>query len=86
VGFSSIRESSLFGIFGVVRQLDAELADSLCCEYPQVAAAVVVFPQGYHTGFAAARAKARLNKLVRSASNPITLPLAVPVCFPSPKL
>jgi hypothetical protein len=57
VRFSSIRESSLFEIFGVVLQLDAELADSLCCEYPQLAVAVVVFPQGYHTGFAAERAK-----------------------------
>jgi hypothetical protein len=57
VRFSSIRESSLFEIFGVVRQLDAELADSLCCEYPQLAAAVVVFPQGYHAEFAAERAK-----------------------------
>jgi len=55
--FSSIRESSLFGIFGVVRQLDAELADSLCFEYPQLGAAVVAFPQGYHTEFAARRAK-----------------------------
>jgi hypothetical protein len=55
--FSSIRESSLFGIFGVVLQLDAELADSLCREYPQLAGAVVTFPEGYHTEFAAMRAK-----------------------------
>jgi hypothetical protein len=55
--FSSIRESRLFQIFGAVRQLDAELADSLCCRYPQLAAAVVVFPQGYHTEFAAQEAK-----------------------------
>ena len=72
--FSSIRESSLFGIFGVVRQLDAELADSLCFEYPQLGAAVVAFPQGYHTEFAARRAKSPPEQPARSANNPITLP------------
>lgn len=46
--FSSTREAGLFGIFGAVRQLDAELADSLCREYRQLAAAIVPFPRGYY--------------------------------------
>lgn len=47
--FSSIREYSLFGIFGPLRSLDPELADSLCREYRQLAAAAVAFPRGYYT-------------------------------------
>ena len=47
--FSSIRESSLFGIFGPLRSLDPELADSLCREYRQLAAAAVAFPRGFHS-------------------------------------
>ena len=47
--FSSIRESSLFGIFGPLRSLDPELADSLYREYRQLAAAAVSFPRGYHS-------------------------------------
>jgi len=53
--FSSIRESHLFSIFGVVWQLDEELAASLCRDYAQLAAAVAKFPEGYHKEFAAAR-------------------------------
>ncbi len=47
--FSSTREAGLFGIIGPARQLDAELAESLCREYRQLAAAIVPFPRGYYT-------------------------------------
>jgi hypothetical protein len=47
--FSSIRESRLFGIFGPLRSLDPEEADSLCRKYRQLAAAAVAFPRGYHS-------------------------------------
>jgi hypothetical protein len=45
--FSSIRESRLFAVYGVVHRLGLELADSLCREYRQLAKAVVAFPRGY---------------------------------------
>jgi hypothetical protein len=47
--FSSIREAGLFAVFGPVRQLDAELAESLCREYRQLSAAVEMYPGGYYT-------------------------------------
>ncbi|MBV9267284.1 MAG: hypothetical protein JO061_14025 [Acidobacteriaceae bacterium] len=47
--FSSVRESRLFGIFGPLRSLDPEEADSLCRKYRQLAAAALVFPRGYHS-------------------------------------
>ncbi len=53
--FSSTRESHLFGVFSVLVQLDVELADALCCEYPQLAAAIVAFPHGYFAEFATGR-------------------------------
>lgn len=45
---TSTRESRLFQIYGCLRKLDSELADSLCRKYKQLAAAAAIFPRGYH--------------------------------------
>jgi hypothetical protein len=48
VSFSSKREYRLFQLVGPLRQLAPELADSLNGQYPQFAAASVLYPHGYH--------------------------------------
>ena len=53
--FSSSREHRLFEIFGPLRHLAPELAESLVSEYPQLAAAARRYPYGHESIEAAAR-------------------------------
>lgn len=70
VKFSSTRESRLFQIFGALRQLDPELADSLCRTHKQLAKAAEVYPRGHHEDFEALSAERREQKPAARCEQP----------------
>jgi hypothetical protein len=48
VYFTSMRQCQIFDIFGPLRRLAPDLAESLIQQYPQLAKAVAIFPYGIH--------------------------------------
>ena len=69
---TSIRESRLFQIIDPLRQLDPELAESLCRKYHQLAAAAAVFPHGYYGELEAPPAETSEPSPPKAANNRTT--------------